>query len=119
MNADELIALNEEVAGMARAGLPLDQGLMALAKDMGRGQLRSITSAIATDLRSGHTLPQALDRQKGKVPVVIGWAGLVWAPDAAPRVGSHPIPVEGHYGDRFPPAVGHAELCFPALRPGL
>ena len=30
MTADDLITLNEEIAGMARAGLPLDQGLAAL-----------------------------------------------------------------------------------------
>lgn len=34
MNADDLIALNEEIAAMARAGLPLDQGLAALAREM-------------------------------------------------------------------------------------
>jgi type II secretory pathway component PulF len=68
MKPDELIALNEEIAGMARAGLPLDQGLAALAKEMGRGRLRSVTAAIATDLKAGQTLPQALERQTGHVP---------------------------------------------------
>ncbi len=34
MNAEELIALNDEIAAMARAGLPLDQGLAALAREM-------------------------------------------------------------------------------------
>ena len=33
MNADDLIALNEEIAGMARAGLPLDKGLARRARD--------------------------------------------------------------------------------------
>lgn len=77
MNAEDLIALNEEIAGMARAGLPLDQGLAALSKEMGRGRLRSVTAAIATDLRSGLTLPQALERQAGRVPPF--YAGLVSA----------------------------------------
>ena len=68
MTADELVALNEEIAGMARAGLPLDQGLTALAKEMGRGRLRQVTAAIAGDLQKGHTLPQALERQSDRLP---------------------------------------------------
>src|SRR5262245_7154914 len=43
MNADELIALNEQIAGMARAGLPLDAGLFSLAREMGNGRLRQVT----------------------------------------------------------------------------
>ncbi len=72
MNADELIALNEEIAGMARAGLPLDQGLAALARDMGRGRLKQVTAALAQDLKAGHPLPEALNRQAGRVPGFYG-----------------------------------------------
>jgi type II secretory pathway component PulF len=68
LTAEELITLNEEIAGMARAGLPLDQGLTALARDMGWGRLRKVTGQLGDDLRSGLTLPQALDKQKGHVP---------------------------------------------------
>jgi type IV pilus assembly protein PilC len=68
MTADDLITLNEEIAGMARAGLPLDQGLAALAREMGRGRLQAVTARIAADLSAGHTLPEALDRQAGRVP---------------------------------------------------
>src|SRR5260370_36890036 len=85
MNADDLVALNEETAGMARAGLPLDQGLAALAREMGKGQLRSVTSAIAADLREGKTLPEALERQSGRVPPF--YSGLVAAGVRSGRVG--------------------------------
>lgn len=68
MNPDDIIALNEQIAGMARAGLPLDQGLASLAKDMSRGSLRTVTEALARDLRSGLTLADALERQGEKVP---------------------------------------------------
>ena len=37
MTADDLTALNEQIAAMARAGLPLDQGLAGLARDLGGG----------------------------------------------------------------------------------
>src|SRR5205814_6446812 len=77
MTPDDLIALNEEIAGMARAGLPLDRGLAALAKEMGRGRLQQVTAALAQALRAGQTLPQALERQAGRVPPF--YAGLVAA----------------------------------------
>jgi len=77
MNPDDLIALNEQIAGMARAGLPLDQGLDGLARDMGRGRLRRVTQALADDLRAGHPLPEALERLKGQIPPY--YASLVTA----------------------------------------
>jgi len=77
MNPDDLVALNEEIAGMARAGLPLDQGLAALAREMGGGRLRQVTETLAADLRQGLSLPEALDRQSGRIPPY--YAGLIAA----------------------------------------
>lgn len=77
MSPDDLITLNEEIAGMARAGLPLDQGLAALAREMGRGRLQTVTAGLAEDLRAGHPLPEALRRQGNRVPPF--YAGLVSA----------------------------------------
>jgi type II secretory pathway component PulF len=85
MNAEDLITLNEEIAGMARAGLPLDQGLAALAREMSRGRLRSVTEGLAEDLRAGRTLPEALQRQGGRVPPF--YAALVAAGVRSGRVG--------------------------------
>jgi type II secretory pathway component PulF len=85
MNSEDLIALNEEIAGMARAGLPLDRGLAALAKDMGKGRLRRVTAALADDLRAGQTLPEALQRQGDRLPPF--YSGLVAAGVRTGRVG--------------------------------
>ena len=85
LSADDLIALNEEIAGMARAGLPLDQGLAALAREMGRGRLQQVTQQLAADLRAGCTLPEALDRQKGRVPAY--YAALLAAGIRSGRIG--------------------------------
>lgn len=85
MNADELTALNEQIAGMARAGLPLDQGLAGLAREMSRGRLRRVTMRLADDLRAGHPLPEAIARQKGQLPPY--YAGLVTAGVRSGRVG--------------------------------
>jgi type II secretory pathway component PulF len=77
LSPDDLITLNEEIAGMARAGLPLDQGLAALAREMGRGRLQRVTAQLAADLQAGCPLPEALARQGGRVPPF--YAGLVAA----------------------------------------
>jgi general secretion pathway protein F len=68
LSAEDLITLNEEIAAMAKAGLPLDQGLTALAREMGSGKLQQVTTQLADDLRAGFTLPDALQRQEGRVP---------------------------------------------------
>jgi len=68
MNADELTTLNDQIAGMARAGLPLDEGLASLAREMGRGRLRRVTDALVDDLRAGKTLPEALEQRRGELP---------------------------------------------------
>jgi type II secretory pathway component PulF len=77
MTADELIALNEQIAGMARAGLPLDQGLSSLAREMSRGRLRRVTELIAGDLKAGATLPDAIARRREALPPY--YANLVTA----------------------------------------
>lgn len=68
LSADDLVTLNEEIAAMARAGLPLDQGLSAMAREMGTGRLQRATAEIADDMKAGRTLPEALARQAGRVP---------------------------------------------------
>ncbi|MBX7105003.1 MAG: type II secretion system F family protein [Gemmataceae bacterium] len=77
MTPDDLATLNEQIAGMARAGLPLDQGLASLARDMNRGKLRRVTKGLSSDLESGATLPEALDRWEKELPPY--YAGLARA----------------------------------------
>jgi len=85
LSAEDLITLNEEIAGMARAGLPLDQGMAALAREMRHGRLQRVTADIAADLRGGSTLPEAMARQAGRVPRF--YAGLVAAGVRSGRIG--------------------------------
>ncbi len=72
LTADDLAALNDEIAAMARAGLPLDQGLAHLAKEMGSGRLRLVTARLAADLHAGKTLPDALAAQGTSLPPFYG-----------------------------------------------
>src|SRR5437870_5683883 len=85
LSSDDLITLNEEIAAMARAGLPLDQGLAALAREMRTGRLQRATAEIAADLSAGQTLPEALDHQAGRVPDFYG--SLVAAGVRSGRIG--------------------------------
>ena len=85
LSQGDLIALNEEIAAMARAGLPLDQGLAALAREMRSGRLQRATEAIVEDLQAGRTLPEALERQSGRIPDYYG--SLVAAGVRSGRVG--------------------------------
>ena len=58
LSAEDLITLNEEIAALAKAGLPLDQGLAMLSREMGAGKLQRVTAKLADDLRAGLTLPE-------------------------------------------------------------
>ncbi len=84
LSADDLVTLNEEIAALARAGLPLDQGLAALAREMRRGRLQQVTAELASDLKAGRTLPEALAKQGGRVPPY--YAALVTAGVRSGRV---------------------------------
>jgi general secretion pathway protein F len=77
LSPDDLTMLNEELAAMARAGLPLDQGLRHLANELGRGRLRDTTQQLADDLRAGKTLPEAMGAQDNRLPPF--YASLVTA----------------------------------------
>jgi type II secretory pathway component PulF len=68
LSAADLSALNEQIAAMARAGLPLERGLRTLAQDIGRGKLRRVLEQVADDLNAGMSLPEALERHSGLIP---------------------------------------------------
>ena len=65
LNADDLVTLNEVIAGMAKAGVPLDQGLTVLAREMSRGRLQRATEGIAADLTSHARFLDRLEKRNG------------------------------------------------------
>src|SRR5262245_3207317 len=85
LSADDLATLNEEIAAMARAGLPLDQGLAHLAKELRTGRLQKLAAQLAEDMTRGKTLPDALAAQKEKLPPF--YVGLVTAGIRSGRLG--------------------------------
>ncbi len=68
LSPDQLIYLNEEIAGMAKAGLPLEEGLASIAREMTRGNLKQATQNIADEMKRGKSLPDAIAAQQDKLP---------------------------------------------------
>jgi general secretion pathway protein F len=60
ITVDQLIALNDEIVALARAGVPLDQGLFHLGHDL-PGRLGHIATALAQRLEQGEGPARALD----------------------------------------------------------
>ena len=66
---DQFIALNDELAALVRAGLPLERGLRELGQDI-PGTLGETVQVLATRLSHGETLPQALAAERLRFPGV-------------------------------------------------
>jgi general secretion pathway protein F len=64
---DDLIALNDEMLALVRAGVPLGQGLAEVGHDV-RGSLARTTATLAARLERGESLPQALAATGGLFP---------------------------------------------------
>ena len=66
---DELIALNDEIAALVRAGVPLERGLAGMARDL-PGRMGDLAAALGERLDRGQSLAEALDDQKERFPPV-------------------------------------------------
>jgi general secretion pathway protein F len=64
---DELLALNDEILALVRAGVPLEQGLADVGRDV-RGSLGRISSLLAERMQRGESLPQALAASQEQFP---------------------------------------------------
>ena len=80
---DELIALNDEIAALIRAGVPLDQGLQILGADL-PGKLGRFATQLSAQLARGESLTTALADSTSHVPRV--YRAVVEAGAAAGRL---------------------------------
>ena len=64
---DDLIALNDEIAALARAGLPLEHGLLGVGGDL-PGRLGRLARSLGTRMEGGSTLAEALAAEGPGVP---------------------------------------------------
>ncbi|MSR57207.1 MAG: hypothetical protein EXS05_06005 [Planctomycetaceae bacterium] len=66
---EQLVALNDEIAGLVRAGVPLELGLRGIGSDKGWA-LGRVSAALAQRLQTGESLPDALRAEKDSFPPV-------------------------------------------------
>jgi len=64
---EQLLALNEEIAALVRAGVPLERGLSLLGRDL-PGRLGKIAVQIGAELERGRSLCDALEAAGEAVP---------------------------------------------------
>jgi general secretion pathway protein F len=64
---DQLIALNEEIAALVRAGVPLDQGLRTLGADL-PGRLGRFATELSGQIARGESLTDALFESASHLP---------------------------------------------------
>lgn len=67
LSLDELIALNDEIAALVRAGIPLDRGLLDAAPDL-PGRLGQIAAALGQRTARGESLSEAIAAEGGQFP---------------------------------------------------
>ena len=85
LSGAEALELSAQLAGLARAGLPMASGLAALAEELPRGRLRRSMKELAARLESGMSLTEAIEDQKGRIPPHL--RGLVIAGARSHRLG--------------------------------
>lgn len=64
---DDLIALNDEIAALSRAGMPLERELLGVGGDL-PGRLGTIARSLGTRMEGGSTLLEALEAEGPGVP---------------------------------------------------
>jgi len=66
---DQLVALNDEMAALVRAGIPLERGLIEAGRDLG-GRLGRVAGDLGGRLDRGQALPDALGEARDGLPRV-------------------------------------------------
>jgi general secretion pathway protein F len=89
ISIEQLLALNEEIAALVRAGIPLDRGLLEAGRDV-RGRLGRIAGALGRRLGRGESLVDALHAEERAIPPL--YRAVV---EAGTRAGRLPVALEG------------------------
>jgi len=69
MSLDDLVALNDEITGLVRSGVPLEVGLAGWGRDLPGGLGRTVRT-LGAAVQRGQGLPQALAEQSQHIPPV-------------------------------------------------
>jgi type II secretory pathway component PulF len=69
---NEFLLFNQQLASIARAGVPLERGLRELAQDMGSQSMRQLVEDIAGDLEKGVPIEEAFQKRQRYFPPLYG-----------------------------------------------
>ncbi|MDB5301629.1 MAG: type secretion system domain protein [Phycisphaerales bacterium] len=72
IRGDAFFAFNQQLAQLAKSGLPVEQGLRLIATDMKRGRLAATISLVADELDRGVPLGEAFDKHRRQFPSLYG-----------------------------------------------
>ncbi len=69
---NEFLLFNQQLASIARAGVPLERGLRELARDITSKSMRQLIEDIAGDLERGVPIEQAFEKREKHFPPLYG-----------------------------------------------
>jgi type II secretory pathway component PulF len=72
LRATDFAAFNQQLAHLAKAGLPLEHGLRLVAADLHSGRLSRTVELVAAELERGTPLEQAFERHAAHFPPLYG-----------------------------------------------
>jgi general secretion pathway protein F len=113
MSLEQLVALNEEIVALVRAGVPLDRGLVELGNDM-PGRLGRIAREMGDRMAGGESLEQVLASEEFVFPPV--WRAVVEAGLRTGRLSSalEALSTTGRRAAELRRAIG-ISLIYPAI----
>jgi type IV pilus assembly protein PilC len=68
----EFLLFNQQLASLTKAGIPLEQGLRELSKDVASRPMRKLIDAIVLDLEAGMGIERAFEKHKEHFPPLYG-----------------------------------------------
>jgi type IV pilus assembly protein PilC len=68
LRGEDFMVFNQQLAQLTGAGLPVEQGLRLVAREMSGSSMRQTLDLVATELESGKSLPQAVAAHRSQFP---------------------------------------------------
>jgi type II secretory pathway component PulF len=69
---NEFLLFNQQLASIAKAGIPLERGLRELAQDVASASMRDLINDIAGDLEHGVSVEEAFQKRERQFPPLYG-----------------------------------------------
>jgi type IV pilus assembly protein PilC len=68
LRGEDFLVFNQQLAQLTGAGLPVEQGLRLVAREMSRSSMQQTLNQVAEELEKGKTLPQAVAAHRNQFP---------------------------------------------------